>query len=255
MALVEFSLTGMFVSEEIAISLTERLAGVCQTEASGLRAVNSRESTLAIFEIDVVWHKIFQFSPPTRFGERYKPDILTAPNIHLYTFANCIDIRANDSLSAITEVTVSNFSGKKQQVREKYFIMACCAIQNARMLLASNTQAPKGLGNGNDLVGRYFMEHLEIKSAEIYLNHSDPLNLYKLYPPKVRAELTITENKQKEFRILNGTASLMPLEIAKTREPNIETWNKKDPREAMKGLEESNKISKGEKLNMELTKA
>ena len=206
------------------------------------------------FEKEVVWNKMFQYSPPTRFGQRYKSDIVNAPNVHLYTFANCIDIRANDSLSSVTELTVSNFSGKKQQVRAKYFIMACCAIQNARMLLASNAQASKGLGNDNDLVGRYFMEHLEIKSAEIYLNHADPLNLYKLYPPKVRAELSITAEKQKEFRVLNGTASLMPLEIAKTIEPNIETWNKKDPREAMKNLEENHKISRVDKLIMRLTK-
>jgi len=174
--------------------------------------------------------------------------------VHLYTYANLIDITANDNISSVTEVTVSNFSGKKQKVRAKYFIMACCAIQNARMLLASASQASKGLGNDNDLVGRYFMEHLEIKSAEIYLNHSDPLNLYKLYPPKVRAELSVTAEKQKEFKILNGTASLMPLEIAKTRGSNIETWNKKDPRDAMKDLEESHKISKVDKLIMRLTK-
>ncbi len=206
------------------------------------------------FENNVIWNKMWQFSPPTRFGDRYKSTIVNAKNIHLYTFANVVDIRANEAISEITGVTVTNFSGKKQQVKAKYFIMACCSIQNARLLLAANTQSAKGLGNKNDLVGRYFMEHLEIKSAEIYLNHADPLNLYKLYPPKVRAELAVTAEKQQEYKILNGTASLSPLEIAKQQEPNIQSWNKKDPREAKKNLEKSHEVTKMDKLIMRLTK-
>jgi hypothetical protein len=42
-------------------------------------------------------------------------------------------------------------------VSAKYFILACAGIQNPRVLLAANKQAVKGLGNENDLVGRYFM--------------------------------------------------------------------------------------------------
>ncbi len=35
-------------------------------------------------------------------------------------------------------------------------------IENARLLLLSNSVAKAGLGNGNDLVGRYFMEHVHV---------------------------------------------------------------------------------------------
>jgi choline dehydrogenase-like flavoprotein len=176
------------------------------------------------FDNTVVWNKIWQFSPPTRFGEKYKSTLVNAANIHLYTYANVIDIESNEPVSEITSATITNFSGRKQKVKARHFIMACCSIQNARLLLASNKQAPNGLGNENDLVGRYFMEHLEIKSAEIYLNHPDPLDLYKLQPPHVRAELAITADKQKEYKILNGTASFLPLEIARKQAPNIATW-------------------------------
>ena len=214
---------------------------------------HSKELKPLPFDNTVVWNKIWQFSPPTRFGEKYKSTIVNAANIHLYTYANVIDIESNENVSEITSATISNFSGKKQKVKARQFIMACCSIQNARLLLASNKQAPNGLGNENDLVGRYFMEHLEIKSAEIYLNHSDPLNLYKLNPPQVRAELAISADKQKEYKILNGTASLLPLEIARKQAPNIATWDSKDPREAMKSLEKSQKVSKMDKLLLKLT--
>lgn len=183
----------------------------------------------------VVWNKIWQFSPPAQFGKKYKDTIVNAKNIHLYTYANVTNIKANEGVSSINEVTIKNYSGKEHTVKAKYFILACCSIQNARILLASNQQAAKGLGNDNDNVGRYFMEHLEIKSAELWLEKPNPLKLYGLNygVTKARAELAITQKKQEEFKILNGTSSLTPLAIAKNMPPMIDVWKEADPRKSM----------------------
>jgi choline dehydrogenase-like flavoprotein len=182
----------------------------------------------------IVWNKMWQFSPPTRFGTKYKTDIVKSRNIHLYTYANVVNIHTNENGSAVREVIVKNFAGRQHTVRAKNFILACCSIQNARLLLASNQQSPKGLGNNNDLVGRYFMEHLEIKSAELWLFKPDPLKLYKYEfgITKARAELAIQSKKQEEFKILNGTISVTPLEVAKKLRPAIEAWNQDDPRKS-----------------------
>ncbi len=180
----------------------------------------------------VIWNKIWQFSPPTRFGEKYKNEIVQSRNIHLYTYANVVQILVNEAGSAVQELIVKNLEGKQQRVRAKKFILACCAIQNARLLLASNQRFPKGLGNNQDLVGRFFMEHLEIKSAELWLMKPDALKLYAFSfgVTKARAELAICAEKQKQFEILNGTVSLLPLEMAKKMKPAIEAWNQEDPR-------------------------
>ena len=45
-------------------------------------------------------------------------------------------------------------------MRARHFIVACGGIENARLLLASDDVATTGVGNVNDLVGRYFMDHL-----------------------------------------------------------------------------------------------
>jgi choline dehydrogenase-like flavoprotein len=178
------------------------------------------------FNEEVVFNKMWQFSPPTRFGTKYKDTIVNAPNIHLYTYANVTNIAANEHASNIQEVTIKNFAGKEHTVRAKYFVTACCAIQNARLLLVSNKQSPKGLGNENDLVGRYFMEHLEIKSAELWLTEPEILKLYawEYGKTKARAELAISADKQRELKILNGTASLMPLDIARKEPAFIDIW-------------------------------
>jgi choline dehydrogenase-like flavoprotein len=185
-----------------------------------------------VSQSSVIWNKMWQFSPPTRFAEKYKKNIVQSRNIHLYTYANVVNIVTNETGSAVHELIIKNFEGRQHRVRAKKFILACCAIQNARLLLASNQQFPKGLGNSHDLVGRFFMEHLEIKCAELWLMKPDTLKLYAYTfgVTKARAELAIHAQKQKEYGILNGTISLLPLEMAKKLKPAIEAWNQQDPR-------------------------
>ena len=181
----------------------------------------------------IVWNKMWQFSPPTSFGVVYRDAIVDARNIHLYTYANVVDVVANEAVSEIRHVTVKNHAGKIHRVKARVFVLACGAIQNARILLASNRQVQRGLGNQNDLVGRFFMEHLEIKSAELWFGQSQPMDLYLWNPSRsrARAELAISASMQQEKRILNGTASFTPLSIARKRKPMIDIWANEDPRQ------------------------
>lgn len=184
------------------------------------------------FDKNVVWNKIWQFSPPTRFGTKYKDTIVKAKNIHLYTYANVTDITTNENVSSVQSVTAKNYTGKQYTVKAKHYVFACCSVQNARILLAANKQAPKGLGNNHDQVGRYFMEHLEIISGELWLTESSPLKLYSFDfgVKRPRAELAIHPKAQEENKILNGTVSFSPLEAARKRKPIIEVWQSDDPR-------------------------
>jgi choline dehydrogenase-like flavoprotein len=191
----------------------------------------------------VLWNKMWQFSPPTRFGTRYKEDILKGGNIFLYTHANVVNIETDDAVSTVKQVRIKNLDGKEHTVKAKCFVMACCAIQNARMLLASNLQAPKGLGNDRDLVGRFFMDHMEVMTSDLFMPFERPIKLY--YPwvysdTKVRAELAMTENKQAELRVLNGTASLMPKEVTSNKPANIDTF----PGDAVATVEMWNEMNK-----------
>ncbi|MFT6930889.1 MAG: choline dehydrogenase-like flavoprotein [Sediminicola sp.] len=186
---------------------------------------------------NVVWNKMWQYSL-ARFGKLYKDTITDASNIHLYTYANVTEINANLNGNHIGKATLKNLAGKTHTVRAKYFIMACGAIQNARLLLASKSIVQNGLGNDNDLVGRYFMEHLEVPSAELWLSKPFPTDLYSwtFGKTKASAELAISEKMQQEHRILNGTASLVPLTIGRLQKSRLDTWADEDPKKAMKSM-------------------
>jgi len=138
-------------------------------------------------------------------------------------------------------VMVKNHAGKTHTVEARYFILAGGAIQNARLLLASDRQAPRGLGNDHDQVGRYFMEHLEITSAELWLTRPRPMNLYNwtFGSTIARAELALTAQAQRAHKILNGTASLVPLKEGRYRAPRMDYWQDEDARKNRKMLEEN----------------
>ena len=105
-------------------------------------------------------NRFYQFSPPTRFGDRYGDELRRARNIEIIFNANATNIGLRKNARSAKSVTVKSFSGKQATVRARHFIVACGGIENARLLLASDDVATTGVGNVNDLVGRYFMDHL-----------------------------------------------------------------------------------------------
>lgn len=187
-----------------------------------------------------VWSKLWRFVPPPKlkFGKKFRSRIVESKNIQLYTYANVMKLQLDEGASRIESVSVSNHAGKKHTVRARQFVLAGCSIQNARLLLASNDRLPAGLGNEHDLVGRFFMEHLELKAAELWLRRANPLKLYQYNygETAARIEFAISAEKQREHAILNGTASLMPLSLAREIKPVIEVWGDGDPRQSLRVL-------------------
>lgn len=175
-----------------------------------------RDPRLIPFPLEAarVWTKIWQFSPPVRFGSEYRESIVSAQDLHLYTHANVCELEVNEAVRAVESVRVRTLEGREYRVRARRFVLACSTIQNARLLLASNRRASAGLGNQHDLVGRYFMEHLEMPSgALVTLGDPAPSTTMYAYPPgptRARGELAVSAEVQREHRMLNATVSLAP---------------------------------------------
>jgi len=169
-----------------------------------------RDTTLVPLPLDprVMWTKMWQFSPPTRFGARYRDAVIGARNVYLYTHANVCELEANESLTRVDGLRVRTLDGKEHRARARYYVLACCSVQNARLLLASNRRAPAGLGNAHDLVGRFFMEHIEMPGGHLVLTASNAVNT-KMYAlefgqTKARGELALSAAVQRERRILRS---------------------------------------------------
>jgi len=68
------------------------------------------------------------------------------------------------------------------------------------------------VGNGNDLVGRFFMEHFEIMTAQVSLEKPHPFKLYTIPSTgKARARAEIKSRQG------SGAARCVPLGAARSR--------------------------------------
>jgi choline dehydrogenase-like flavoprotein len=107
-------------------------------------------------EIETV---IYQFSHPSDFGQVHRAELEAAANVDILLQANLVEIEADADARNVTGLALATFNGRRLRVTARAYVLACGGIENARLLLASNRVAAAGLGNGHDLVGRFFMDH------------------------------------------------------------------------------------------------
>jgi hypothetical protein len=98
------------------------------------------------------------FSAPTRFGEKYGPEIRQSQHIDAIYNANLVDLELSDDLAGVKHLKIRNYNGEIAEVAAAQYVLALGSIENARALLIANSQLPSGVGNHNGMVGRCFME-------------------------------------------------------------------------------------------------
>jgi choline dehydrogenase-like flavoprotein len=91
----------------------------------------------------------------------------TDPKIRVLLHANVVDICTDATAKTVSNMQISTLEGNKFDVFAKYFVLATGGIENARLLLASNQSKPCGLGNDQDLVGRFFMDHPRLQTGQV----------------------------------------------------------------------------------------
>ncbi len=113
----------------------------------------------------------FALSPPTRFAEKYVAELRSSDRIDLFYNASLTDIRLNEARPSIDSLLARSFVGNAVKISASKYVLALGAIENARLLLNSNSQELNGVGNRNGMVGRCFMEHLNVSNQSGLLAH------------------------------------------------------------------------------------
>ncbi|HEV2746776.1 MAG TPA: GMC family oxidoreductase [Allosphingosinicella sp.] len=94
-------------------------------------------------------------------------DLREHPRCRIVTHATVTEIKAEPSGRGIGRVEARSLGGHRLNVAAKAFVLAAGGIENPRLLLASRSIMPAGLGNAHDQVGRYFMEHPHARGGRI----------------------------------------------------------------------------------------
>ncbi|HEY2068475.1 MAG TPA: GMC family oxidoreductase [Rhizomicrobium sp.] len=168
----------------------------------------------------------FQFSQqtedvlPTNFGTRYAKDLQAATNLSLYLNANVTGVRLASDAGHVDHLDVATLNGHAFKIKAKHVVVAAGGIETARILLASNDVMKTGVGNGNDLVGRFFADHPIPGHVATLVLFNGNLPVYYQIPRKVdgalfRAALAPTDAFKQSNHVL-GSLSTIEEEIQLT---------------------------------------
>ena len=137
----------------------------------------------------------FRFSRPiTRFGAKYQAELEASRNIEVFLNANLVDMKLDGDRHAVTEALFQSYTRPDRfAVKARAYALCLGALENPRALLNMTGDMPAGLGNDNDLVGRYFMEHLHADLGKVVFRK--PLDWLLVYQP--------ARKLMKQKRILN----------------------------------------------------
>ncbi len=119
-----------------------------------------------------------QFTHEPNFANKYGRELEAARNITLLTHANAVGVEVNEHARAAGGVLAQSFEGKSLRVIARFVVVCCGGIESARLLLLSDSVEPNGVGNGYDVVGRFFQEH---PSVGVPIRPRNPRLFAKLY--------------------------------------------------------------------------
>lgn len=167
------------------------------------------------FPGDDVMTRVWHFAnPPRNFGAFYRVNLDRATNIRTLLHATVTSLDTDESATRVRTARVRVLGGSEFTVAASAFVLAAGGIENPRIMLASGGSHSAGLGNRNDQVGRYFMDHPHFVAARFRVRSPKAaVHLYTHVAQNlfgIRGGLCTTPEVQRRERLLNYSVTLMP---------------------------------------------
>jgi len=119
--------------------------------------------------------------PALAVGKHYYNWLVGTPNVRLFLHANATRVALDAAGASVMHVNLQTLDGKRFKAKAANFVIACGGLENPRLLLASDDVQTNGVGNQNDNVGRFFMDHLRIESGVLHAAPNRSLVAYDEY--------------------------------------------------------------------------
>jgi choline dehydrogenase-like flavoprotein len=109
---------------------------------------------------------------PTRTAHRFGDEMRRSPHLQVVLGATVTELTLDDRRQRVTGVVCKSLEGRELTVAGQIVVLATGGLETARLLLASDRQLPGGIGNGHDLVGRFYTDHPKHHTGKL---HPGPL--------------------------------------------------------------------------------
>lgn len=157
-----------------------------------------------------------QFSPRDVFLREVRGQLAASENVRILVHANAVEIESDPGGRFATGVRCATLGHRRFSVKARSFVLAAGGIENPRLLLLSNRQAGRGLGNRHDLVGRYFMDHYGVFGGVLFPRDRTIFDRAGLYDIRTVAGaagmgmLVLTQDTLRREGLLNTQTYLIP---------------------------------------------
>ncbi|MBU6230382.1 MAG: GMC family oxidoreductase [Cyanobacteria bacterium REEB459] len=160
--------------------------------------------------------KVYQFGPRQVFCQDYLEELSHSQKVDIYLYATAVELELRPNSQIIKRVQCTNSTGKTYWVEARLFVIATGGIETAKLMLASNQSHPSGIGNENDLVGRFFMDHVLLDIGNLYPASVELFSQLAFYDKRqvngysVMGHLALKEEVMAQNQLMNSTVILFP---------------------------------------------
>jgi choline dehydrogenase-like flavoprotein len=153
------------------------------------------------------------YTPRIDLGRLLYREIKENMGIRLLLNANVVEVAVNEGGSTCGGVHITSLGGKAAFAKAPVVVLSCGGIENARLLLLSQSTKNAGLGNDRDIVGRFLQDHPNATTATVY--PADMSALHSMFSLQYAGNLRyfpkfpLHSRKQQTEQCLNCTSHLV----------------------------------------------
>jgi choline dehydrogenase-like flavoprotein len=162
------------------------------------------------FDPRVLRYFFSKWSPHPRFRDVLVDDLRQSTDVRVFLHATVTRIELENGGDRVREVRASNSALEEFVFAAETIVLCTGGIETPRLLLANRHQAPKGIGNGRDLVGRFFQDHPNVRVGTV--RSSVPRRMHELFSSAtvdgvhVTPQLSLAPEVQEAGGLLNASA-------------------------------------------------
>lgn len=156
---------------------------------------------------------VFLWAHGLYMGPRWQSRLASSQNVRVLLHATATEIVLTPYSNSVERLDILSANGKRLHARARSYVLAAGGLENPRLLLASQARSRHGVGNGRDLVGRFYMDHPRGEgTATLDLRRMSDEQIERLRLlgeksrsayGKVQLRLTFQEQLQRDEQLLN----------------------------------------------------
>lgn len=162
-----------------------------------------------------------RWSLPTNFGRVYRRELEATPNLRLETGLTCTEIVPSAGREAaprtVDHLRARGSGGERVEVKASRYAIAAGGLGSTRLLFASASRDPDGLGNHSGHLGRWYMAHVEVRVARVRFSTPPEQTIYSHERDRdgvyVRRRFTLSPEAQRAEGLPNVALWLVNPEI------------------------------------------